>query len=95
MIIYESFSIKARQPKKYARGKWYQGILYDGYRFDPNTVPEGYYLYHLRHGDGIFSVPITIEKNVLVNFLGSFLCKEKLPIAEDYLEVQDYNYNRK
>lgn len=53
-----------------------RGILYDG-RVEKNSVPNGWYAYDVRHGDGGY--PCTVEKDpVIVNFYGTFLTEKPI-----------------
>ena len=95
IATYEHMVVKAKPYKKYARGKWYNGIYIDGIRINPSSVPSDYHMYQCRHSDnGDWCTPVTIEKYVVVNFAGTFLCKTELPIGDfpDGLEIQDYHF---
>ena len=69
--------------KRYSRTVTFEGEFYD-FRIDPKTIPEGKYMYHMRHDDnGDWCTPISIEKGVMVNFCGTFITNEPLHL-EDY-----------
>ena len=76
------------------KGNVYQGIIIQA-RVDPKTIPEEYHTYHLREWDGFWpdDAPCACEiKNgpILVNYLGIFCTKEKLPLEEG--ESFEYKY---
>lgn len=61
-----------------------KGELFDGIRIDPESVPSGKHLYWMRHEDVDFCVPVSISpKSILVNFYGSFVADQRLPIVEE------------
>ena len=70
--------------------------LFSGLRLNWNTVPEGMYLYEVRHDDYGKGDPVQIGKGVLVNFWGSILTCEPLDLEEDgRLDIdpeQDWDY---
>ena len=96
-IHWNGVSMKLREPKKYARGVWYKGYYADGERVFPQSIPEGYHMYECRHDDdGNWCDPVTVNHSVLVNFAGTFICKEELPIPNikflSFLEVMAWEY---
>lgn len=71
-------------------------VLFTDGRIDPKTVPEGLYLYSLRHGDDD-SIPLTVEKHVTVNHFGNIISKREIPFpdGEEYAEIpgdDDWGY---
>lgn len=65
-------------------------------RVDKNTVPNGWYSYDIRDGyEGDFC---TIEKRVVVNHAGTFLCQKpvKLDVFEnphdEFLNLAEWGY---
>ncbi len=44
------------------------------FRVEKNSVPKGLYCYRLRHGDSM-AEPVSLERNVTVNFYGTFFTK--------------------
>ena len=70
--------------------------LFSGLRLNRNTVPDGMYLYEVRHDDYGKGDPVQIGKGVLVNFWGSILTCEPLDLEEDgRLDIdpeQDWDY---
>lgn len=76
-------------------------MLFSCLRIDRNTVPEGLYLYEVRHADDDWGEPVEIAKGVLVNHFGTLLSKVKLPLKENalgnnaYIDIdpeEDWNY---
>lgn len=67
-------------------------VLFSETRIDPDTVPDGMYLYSLRHGDDD-SEPLTVEKCVVVNHFGDILTD--MPFdgleneEEDYIRIRE------
>lgn len=68
-------------------GQTYIGV-FSQYRVDPKTVPEGFNIYDLRHGDDD-SIPCTVEKSVLVNHYGTFMTVKPLAVPMD---ISDWSY---
>lgn len=63
---------------------------------DKNTVPDGWYVYDIRYGyEGGFG---TIEKKVVVDHAGTFLCQQpvKLDVFEnphdEFLNLAEWDY---
>ncbi|WP_072526020.1 LPD28 domain-containing protein [Clostridium sp. Marseille-P3244] len=68
---------------------YYEQITIRGYkalftneRIKRDTVPDGWYLYEVRHDDECQGIPCEIAKGILVNFWGSLLMHDKLPEVE-------------
>lgn len=66
-------------------------------RVNKETIPDDWYVYDIRHGDeGGFC---TIEKRVVVNHAGTFLCKNpvKLDVFEnphdEFLNLVEWGYS--
>lgn len=58
-------------------------------RIDKGTLPQGVYCYDIRHSDSNFNKPATLENRVAVNFYGTIITKEPIPLpAEDYLQIK-------
>ena len=73
-----------------ADGLYYEKVIVLGYqalftneRIKRDTVPDGWYLYEVRHDDECQGIPCGIAKGVLVNFWGSLLMLDKLPEVEE------------
>ena len=62
--------------------------LFTGLRPDKNSIPDGMYIYALRHGDD-FGIPCSIEKNVAVNYFGTVVTAEPFDFEDkDYIPVK-------
>jgi len=64
-------------------------------RIDATTIPDGWHVYDIRHDESDWSKPLTVERVVLVNFMGRFLTDRELPLPfdnDECLEVIDYSY---
>jgi len=62
--------------------------LFSSGRIDPNTVPEGYHLYELRHDDDCQGDVVQIARNITVNHWGSIIVRNEIELPEDgYLDV--------
>lgn len=61
--------------------------LLTDWRVDRATTPDGLHLYELRHADEDWGEPCQAAKGILVNFYGSILTVQPLPIpASGYLD---------
>lgn len=58
-------------------------VLFTSLRIDRSTVPEGMYLYELRHGDEDWSEPCQLARSILANHYGTVLTREpiQLPVS--------------
>lgn len=54
--------------------------LFSNLRVERESLPEGFYKYSLREGDNDFFS--TVEKAVMINHAGDFICKSELPLGE-------------
>ena len=45
-------------------------------RIDNSTVPKGLYRYELRHGDENWGDPVSLSRNIIVNYYGAVLTRE-------------------
>jgi hypothetical protein len=56
------------------------------------SIPEGYpHRYYARHGEDDWTMPLTIEKFVLVDFFGIIFVSEPLELGDDgYIEVDNF-----
>lgn len=56
-------------------------------RVNKNTIPKGVKCYELRHGDDD-SYPVTVEKNVRVNYFGAVLMTDEMELGQaGYIEI--------
>lgn len=81
----------------------YHGIYFDGYR--PQKVFEEYgediknvlHVYKCRASDeDPMGVPVSIaplENSIVVNFAGTFLCENEIPLNGKETEIWDLNYD--
>lgn len=61
--------------------------LLTDWRVDRTTIPNGFHLYELRHADEDWGEPCQVAKGILVNFYGSILTVQQLPLpVSDYLD---------
>jgi len=63
-------------------------------RVDRSTVPDGWYVYEIRHSDDGGN-PITVENNVVCNFYGTFITKHPIKFrnGKDYYSLKcGYTY---
>lgn len=76
-------------------------MLFSCLRIDRETVPEGLYLYEVRHADEDWGDPVQIARWVMVNHFGTLLSKAELPLEENtlgnnaYIDIdpeEDWNY---
>lgn len=63
-------------------------------RIDRNTVPEGKFLYEVAGDDDSGADPARIKEGILVNFYGSLICDQMLPLENGvmWLEDGDFRY---
>ena len=75
--------------------------LFTCLRVDRNTVPEGWYMYEVRHDDECQGEPVEIALWVMVNHWGTLLVKEPFDLEKSqfannaYLCIdpeEDWNY---
>lgn len=61
------------------------GILcgFNDMRIDRDTIPAGKYQYEVAGDDDSGGDPARVQKGVLVNFFGTLVCDEPLPVGED------------
>ena len=75
--------------------------LFADYRVNRDTIPDGYFMYEIRHDDDCQGDPVQIAKWVMVNFLGTLLVKEPFELEPSptinnaYLNIdpeEDWSY---
>lgn len=55
--------------------------LFTGHRIDRATIPDGLWVYDIRHGDeGDWTDPVELLPHVLCNYMGSVITNERFPI---------------
>ena len=52
-------------------------------RIEQSTIPKGKYQYEVGGDDGSGGDPAMVQPEVLVNFFGTLVCDEPLPIGND------------
>lgn len=52
-------------------------------RIDRDTIPEGRYLYEVAGDDDSGGEPVRIKAGILVNFFGTLICDDPLPLGDD------------
>lgn len=52
-------------------------------RIDRGTIPEGKYQYEVAGDDDSGGDPARVQRGVLVNFFGTLICDEPLPLGGD------------
>jgi hypothetical protein len=70
--------------------------LFTPSRINRNTVPDGYYLYEVRHDDDCQGDAVQIARSIFVNHWGSLIVKEEIQLPSDgFLDIDpmDINYD--
>ena len=70
--------------------------LFSDIRIERSTVPEGKYQYEIGGDDDSGGEPARVQYGVLVNFFGTLICDELLPLGTDnvlWLEKDDFVWN--
>lgn len=67
-------------------------IFFYDERISQENAPEGFpFLYHVRHDEDNWVLPISIEQFVLVNFFGTLFTRKKLLFPEEnYIEIDKF-----
>ena len=52
-------------------------------RIDRDTVPEGKYQYEAAGDDDSGDEPVRVKTAILVNFFGTLICNDSLPVGDD------------
>ena len=61
-----------------------------GSSLDRDTVPEGKYQYEVAGDDDSGGDPARVKQGILVNFFGTLICSEPLPIGDDGVLLLGY-----
>lgn len=74
-----------------------KGIMCEFYdiRIDRDSVPKRKYFYEVRHDDEDWSCPCQVAKGILVNFYGTLITDEPMPLDKDgklQLDDDDFEY---
>ena len=68
--------------------------FYDS-RIDRESVPEGKFQYEIAGDDDSGGDPCRVQRGVMVNFFGTLICDQELPLGEDgvlWLEDGDFQW---
>ena len=89
--------MRAKYNETYGEIVEVKGIQCEFYdlRIDEKSVPEGKFLYEVRHDEEDWGLPCQVQKGVLVNFYGTIISDTELPVDEEgrlYLEENDFKY---
>lgn len=57
-------------------------MIFSSYRIDRKTVPEGFYVYEIRHDDECAGDPVEISEHILVNFWGTVISNVPVEMTE-------------
>lgn len=63
-------------------------MIFSDLRIDRKTVPEGFFVYEIRHDDEGAGDPVEISEHILVNFWGTVI--SNVPV-----EMRKYSWNEK
>ena len=66
--------------------------LFTCLRVDRSTVPEGWYMYEVRHDDECQGEPVEIALWVMVNHWGTLLVKEPFDLEKSQITNNAYLY---
>lgn len=58
-------------------------MLFSELRIDRASIPEGSYMYEVRHADDDWGEPVQIAKWVMVNHFGTLLSAAELPLQSN------------
>ena len=69
-------------------------VLFTELRIDRDTVPDGLYLYELRHADEDWGEPCELARSITVNFFGSVLTSDPIQLSpEGWLPIKDDDFD--
>ena len=69
--------------------------LFNDARIERSTVPKGKYQYEIGGDDDSGGDPARVQYGVLVNFFGTLICDQPLPLGDDnvlWLEEGDFTW---
>lgn len=66
--------------------------LFTELRVEKETIPDGWYVYEVRHDDEDWSEPVEIALGVMVNFYGTLLVEEPIELEPNAFNGNDYRY---
>ena len=64
--------------------------LFSDLRIDRETIPEGYFMYEIRHDDDDWGEPVEIGRWIMVNFFGTLLTKERFTLEPSTATNNEY-----
>ena len=64
--------------------------LFSDLRIKRDTIPEGYFMYEVRHSDEDWGEPCEIALGILVNFYGTLLTKEPFDLVPSTVTTNAY-----
>lgn len=69
-------------------------VLFTDLRIDRDTVPDGLYLYELRHKDEDWGDPCELARSIAVNYFGSVLTSDPFQLPpEGWLPIKDDDFD--
>lgn len=69
-------------------------VLFTDLRIDRGTVPDGLYLYELRHADEDWGEPCELARGILVNFFGSVLTSDPIQLPpQGWLPIRENDFD--
>ena len=81
---YNAFEVTYDEVKLFSRT-----ALFSNDRIDKSTVPEGYFMYEIRHDDEGFNNPVQIGKSIAVNHFGTIITNERIILDPDGFRDMD------
>ena len=89
-------SISAAEEKYELMEMLGQTVLFTNMRIDRSTVPEGLYVYDVRHDDDCTGEICEVKPSVMVNHWGTIICKEPIQLDaywhSKFVDENDYTY---
>lgn len=72
-------------------------LLFYDERISTEHAPQGYpHVFQIRHDEDDWTVPITLERQVVVNFFGTVFMRDPVQIdADGYVEIEEFEVERK
>lgn len=85
--LYCSMQIKVK-------GEYVTGMLVEGIRVDPSSLPDNYRFFGLRHSKDNKYKPLSAipDKYPILNFLGTFVTTRVKPAVKKETAVEHYEY---
>ncbi len=71
-------------------------IVFYEERIPLEKAPSGYpYMYHIRHDEDDWTLPISLERFVAVNFFGTTFMNEPIEFEHGYLEIDSFKLEQR